>query len=353
MIYFPPADGCGRSCTPARCSPLPTSEHEQSRLGLLFGLGAYGLWGVIPLYFRALRHLPPWEVLAHRVVWSVLLLAGLVALAGRWGDLRRALTSRGVMLRLGASTTLIGINWFTYIYAVSVERVLEASLGYFITPLVNVLLGVVFLRERLRPVQVGSLALAGVGVLILATRGSGVPWIALLLAVSFAFYGLLRKTVAVDASLGLFVETLLLAPLALLLLAALEIQGQAAATAAGVPMLLLLAVGGPVTTVPLLLFGGAARRLSMATLGFLQYLAPSLQFVLAVLVFGEPFARTQLVSFGCIWTAVALYSADSLWAYRLRQARLREAVVVPVNAQLVKAAESPHYPQPSGCAAGD
>ena len=170
----------------------------------------------------------------------------------------------------------------------------------------------------------------------------------MVLACSFAFYGLLRKTVAVDASLGLFVETLLLAPLALLLLAALQVQGQAAANNA--PLLLLLIVGGPVTTVPLLLFAGAARRLRMATLGFLQYVAPSLQFVLAVLVFGEPFSRTQLVSFGFIWAAVALYSVDSLWLFRAQQTRVRASVEKTPSKTIDAAAPRP---QPTSCAAGD
>jgi chloramphenicol-sensitive protein RarD len=303
------------------------AEHAQSRLGLIFGLGAYGLWGLIPIYFRALRHLPPWEVLAHRVVWSFVLLTAIVAVWGRLGEAWKAFGSRAVMTRLAASTLLIGVNWFTYIYAVSVERVLESSLGYFITPLVNVLLGIVFLKERLRPVQLAGLLLAAAGVMNLAMRGQGVPWIALTLAFSFAFYGLMRKTVAVDASLGLFVETLLLTPPAVLLLGTLQVQGDAQATAAGWPTLGLLILGGLVTTVPLLLFAGAARRLRMATLGFLQYLAPSIQFVLAVMVFGEPFSQAKFVSFGCIWAAVALYSVDTIWAYRRHVARNRQVAL--------------------------
>jgi chloramphenicol-sensitive protein RarD len=299
---------------------LNTLEQQQSRLGLMLGLGAYGLWGVIPLYFRLLKHLPPLEVLGHRVAWSFVLLTGMLLAAGRSADLRRALRTRLVMLPLAASTVLIAINWFTYIYAVSVDRVLEASLGYFITPLVNVLLGVAFLGERLRPMQLLSLAIAAAAVAYVALQGSGVPWIALTLAGSFAFYGLLRKTVPVDAALGLFIETMLLTPLALLALAAMQSGGQAEALADGSSTISLLILGGLVTTVPLLFFAGAARRLRMATLGFLQYLAPSIQFLLAVLAFGEPFSRVQLACFAAIWSAVAIYTADSLWSYRAQRA---------------------------------
>ncbi len=294
----------------------------------MYGLGAYGLWGIIPLYFRALKHLPPLEVLAHRVIWSFVLLTGLIVVWGRRQDLGSAFRSRPVMLRLTASTVLIAINWFTYIYAVSIERVLEASLGYFITPLVNVFLGIVFLRERLRPWQLASLALAGLGVVNLATLGDGIPWIAIILACSFALYGLLRKTVGVDAALGLFIETALLTLPAMTLLGMLEARGTGEAWTAGAPTVGLLVAGGLVTSVPLLLFAGAARRLRMATLGFLQYLAPSIQFVLAVLVFDEPFTQTQLVSFSFIWAAVGLYSVDSVRSYRSARAIGNASVIV-------------------------
>jgi chloramphenicol-sensitive protein RarD len=282
----------------------------------LLGLGAYGLWGIIPLYFRFLTHLPHWEVLAHRIFWAFLLLALVIVIRGRVPDIVRILRSPAVLTRLAASTLLIGLNWFTYIYAVFTAQILEASLGYFITPLVNVLLGVVFLGERLRPLQVISLVVAAVGVLNLALLGHGVPWIALTLACSFAVYGLIRKTVAADAMSGLFVETMLLAPPALVFLTVLQLGDRSITLTSGIGTIGLLALSGGVTTVPLLLFAAAARRLTMASLGFLQYLAPSLQFLLAVFLFGEPFAVTQLASFACIWTAVAIYSASSYWAYR-------------------------------------
>jgi chloramphenicol-sensitive protein RarD len=299
-----------------RAPSLNEPTLHQSRDGLLLGLGAYGLWGVIPLYFRLLTHLPPWEVLAHRVVWAFSLLAVVIVMRRRVPDIVRIFRSRQVLARLAASTLLIGLNWFTFIYAVFTSQVVEASLGYFITPLVNVLLGVVCLGERLRTLQCVSLMMAAAGVLNLALLGHGIPWIALTLACSFAVYGLIRKTVAADSMSGLFVETMLLSPPALLFLAVLQVRGTAVSIPAGLPTLGLLALSGMITTVPLLLFAAAARRLTMATLGFLQYLAPSIQFLLAIFLFGEPFTSIQLASFACIWTAVALYSTSSYLAYR-------------------------------------
>lgn len=304
-------------------------RRARTRAGLIFGVGAYGLWGVIPFYFKALTHLPPIEVLAHRILWSCLLLAGILSATRRWRDVPRIVRSRPIMLRLLASTALIAVNWFTYIHAVSTNQVVEASLGYFLTPLVNVLLGAVFLAERLRPVQLASLAIAAAGVALLTSQGSGFPSIAATLAISFAFYGLMRKTAAVDAAIGLFVETTLLAPVAAATLVVLAHRGQSEAVGAGSPTLALLALGGIVTTTPLLLFAGAAKRLSMSTLGFLQYLAPSLQFLLAVAIFREPFTRRSLASFIIIWMAVALYTADSLRHWRLARRKQSECEPTP------------------------
>ena len=200
------------------------------------GIAAYGLWGLIPFYFRTLRDLPPLEVLGHRVLWSLLFLGVLLTIRRRWPQIVASLRTRKLLIPLMASAVLIGVNWYTYIYAVANQRVLEASLGYFITPLVNVLLGVVFLKERLRPVQLLAVVIALAGVLNLTVTGGEVPWISLTLAVSFAFYGLLRKTIAIESSQGLFVETLVLAPLAALLLAAMSAAGTALAPQqSGVP----------------------------------------------------------------------------------------------------------------------
>jgi chloramphenicol-sensitive protein RarD len=304
-----------------------------SRTGLLYGLGAYGAWGLIPLYFKAVGHVPPLQILAHRVIWSFTLLVILVWILSRGGDLWSALKQRRVLATLAVSTLLIAINWLTYIYAVTHAQVLQASLGYFVTPLANVVLGVVFLRERLRPWQVISVLLALVGVILMASTTGAFPWIAFSLAVSFSFYGLLRKTVAADGLLGLVVETGLLFPLAAAWLV-LPIPANPPMEAAfDVGTLGLLMAGGAVTAAPLLCFAAAARRVSMTTLGILQYLAPTVQFFLAVLLFHEPLQRTQLISFGWIWIGVAVYIIDSI--------RRRAPIEAPVSCENAEAECAP------------
>jgi chloramphenicol-sensitive protein RarD len=281
---------------------------------MAYGAAAYGMWGLIPLYFKAVGPVAPPEVLAHRAAWSFLLLAVVVCLLGRWPELWAELSSPRLWGMLTLSTLCIGANWLLFIYAVQSRQVLQSSLGYFINPLVNVLLGVTLLGERLRPLQMLAIGLAVAGVLVLATLVGAVPWISLTLAFTFGLYGLMRKIMPVDGLVSLTVETALMTPLALAYLGYLGATD--AATADNSRLLGLLALSGPVTTVPLLFFGGAARRLRLSTMGILQYLSPSLQFTLAVVVFGEPFSGVQLASFGLIWTAVAVYTADSLRAVR-------------------------------------
>ena len=268
----------------------------------------------------------PVEVLAHRALWSFAVLAVLVAFLGRWSELGRELRSGKLLAMLGLSTLFIAANWLVFIYAVISGQVLQASLGYFINPLVNVLLGVVFLRERLRPYQTLSIMLALVGVLVLAGFVGEVPWIALTLALTFGLYGLMRKIMPVDGLVSLTVETLAMAPVALAYVGYLGATRQGAGSSLGT--LGLLALSGPVTTVPLLFFGAAAQKLRLSTMGILQYLSPTLQFLLAVVAFQEPFSTAQIVSFGCIWTAIAIYTADSYRA--ARQDRL--ALVEPFGA---------------------
>lgn len=300
-------------------------DHHRSRQGVVYGVLSYGLWGLIPLYFKLVSHVAPEEVLAERVAWSCALLAVLITAVGRWQDVRPALVSRMTLLMLSASTLLLGFNWFVYIYAVSTNQVVEASLGYFLTPMVNVAIGVVILKEHLRRWQLASLLLAGAGVAIL-----GAPLIAVCLALSFAFYGLLRKQVAVDGLLALFIETMLLLPLALAYIAYLEATGQAAFVASDPATCVKLAASGVVTAVPLLLFAAAARRLRFSTMGFLQYLAPSVQFVLAVAVFHEELSTAKVAALACIWTAVTIYSYDTIRAYR----RERRALPQPAPADV-------------------
>jgi chloramphenicol-sensitive protein RarD len=285
------------------------------RDGLALGIGAYALWGLLPLYLKLLHGVGSGEVLAHRIVWSLLLLAILAVALGRAGEIRAAARGRTLLL-LGLSAMLITINWIGYIWAILNGHALEGSLGYFINPMVNVALGVAVLGERIRPVQIAAVGIAVVGVALLAvanllTGGGGAWWLSLLLPVSFGLYGLVRKVAAIDALGGLVVETLLLAPPALLWLLYAEWQGTAA-FGHDLRLDLLLAAAGLVTAVPLLMFTGAARRLRYATLGLIQYILPTLVFFEAVLLFGEPLRTVQLVTFGLIWTGCALYAFDSV-----------------------------------------
>lgn len=291
------------------------------RTGLLLGVAAYALWGVLPLYLHLLQAVPALQVLAHRVLWSLLLLAGIVVAIRRVRPIAAAARGRTLLLLTG-SAGLIAINWLVYIWAVQNGHVLDASLGYFINPLVNVGLGVAVLGERLRRVQGAAIALAAIGVLLLVAHGGGALWIPLALALSFGGYGLLRKVAAIDALGGLTVETLLLAPASLaVLLWAAHAGTEAFGTSTRIDLLLIAA--GAVTATPLLLFAAAARRLPYATMGLLQYIAPTLQFAEAVLLFGEPVLPVHVATFALIWSGCALYAWDSLRVYRatLRAAR--------------------------------
>jgi len=295
-------------------APMNRFGKRGSHYGIFYGIAAYVSWGIFPLYFKTVASVPPVEVLAHRALWSFVVLAVLVGLLGRWKELWRELRSRKLLLMLAMSTLFIAANWLTFIYAVTSGQVLQASLGYFINPLVNVLLGVVFLRERLRSRQTLSIGLAVIGVLVLTELVGEVPWIALALASTFSLYALMRKLMPVDGLVSLTVETLVMAPVGLAYLGYLAAATPRDPLEVGTVGLLMLS--GPITTVPLLFFGAAARRLRLSTMGFLQYLSPTLQFLLAVLAFGEPFSSAQVLSFACIWAAVLIYAVDSLIAAR-------------------------------------
>lgn len=290
---------------------MPESGTDR-RAGLIFGLGAYLLWGVMPLYFKALADIAASEIVAHRIVWSLVLLVALVLVRRRWSAVRAALADRRVALTLTVTALLIGANWLIYIYAVVAGHVLEGSLGYYLNPLVNVLMGTLLLKERLTRLQVFATLLAAAGVAVLAAGAGSALWISLGLAATFATYGYLRKVAPVDSLEGLTVETMLLAPLALGWIVWLYADGQSGFGAVGLTTDLLLVLGGAVTAIPLLLFTAAARRLPYSTLGFLQYVAPSLQFLLAVLVFGEALTPAHIVCFAAIWTALAIFTFDGL-----------------------------------------
>jgi chloramphenicol-sensitive protein RarD len=287
------------------------TDAARTRSGLLMGLGAYALWGVLPLYFKAMANVAATEIVAHRILWSLVFLGALATLWARWPKVRSALSNPKVALTLAVTAILIGINWLTYIYAVMSGHVLEGSLGYYLNPLVNVLLGVFLLKEKLSIAQKGAVALAAAGVAILAFGAGGAIWISLTLAASFAVYGFLRKVAPVESLEGLWIETLFLAPIALAWLLWLTQAGQTAFLESRTTDLLLI-FGGALTAIPLLLFTAAAKRLPYSTLGFLQYVAPSLQFLLAVLVFGEPLTSAHIVCFGAIWVALAIFVGEGV-----------------------------------------
>ncbi|MAX33618.1 chloramphenicol-sensitive protein RarD [Onishia taeanensis] len=284
--------------------------------GVTFGLGAYVMWGCFPLFFALLDGVPAFEILLHRVLWSCLFLVIVVSALSRWSPVIGALKQPKRLGRVLACAVLIGANWGIYIYAVESRQVLQASLGYFLTPLVNVALGMLVLRERMHRLQGVAVILAGVAIAIQLLGLGELPWITLALAFSFGTYGLLRKQVPLDGLSGLFVETLLLFPLALVAVAWLGAQGNGHFLESPAKTALLI-TSGVITALPLLAFAGAARRLRLATLGFLMYINPSIQFGIALLVFHEPLAPLQLVSFLIIWLGLALYSW-SAWSSRNR-----------------------------------
>ncbi|MGC3969266.1 MAG: EamA family transporter RarD [Pirellulales bacterium] len=286
--------------------------------GFAYGISAYGLWGLIPIYFRQLRTVPPLEMLAHRAAWALATLAVIIVVAGRGPSLVAALRNRRTVVTLLGSAALIAVNWLTYIYSVATEQVFQAALGYFITPLANMALGMFVLGERMRKLQWAALVPAVVGVAAMTIQAGQLPWIALLLAVSFSLYGLLRKLAAADALVGLFAETMFLTPIALAYLGYLASAGLATFGGHDARMTWLLALSGPVTTGPLLCFAAAARNLRMTTLGFLQFLAPMLQAMVAVFLFREPFKPEYRTALPLIGLAVALYVADAVQANRRR-----------------------------------
>ncbi|MCW5663274.1 MAG: EamA family transporter RarD [Piscinibacter sp.] len=287
--------------------------------GIAYAALAYTLWGLFPLYFTRLQHVAASEVLVHRIVWSLAFVLALLAWRQRWSWLPDVLRRPRVLGAFAASALLLSCNWLTYIWAVTNGHVLDASLGYFITPLVNVALGYWVLHERPRAAQWAALALATLGVLWLTVQTGQVPWIALVLAASFGAYGLLRKIAVLGALEGLALETLLLAPPALVLLVLWWGRGPASFPAPDLATNLWLLGVGPLTAVPLLLFAAGARRIPMTTLGLLQYIGPSIQFVLGVWLFGEPFGGSRLAGFVLIWAALLLYSADG-WRVARRAA---------------------------------
>ncbi len=280
--------------------------------GALYALLAFGIWGLYPLYLRELASVSSAEIVLHRSVWSLAFLLGVLAVLRRWAWLAALLKSPRQMLMPLASGLLLALNWLMYVYAVQSAQVVEASLGYFINPLISVCLGVLVLRERLQRVQWVAVAFAAAGVMWLTWHTGRLPWLGLALAVTFAVYGLLRKTSALGPLEGLTLETLLIAPLVLPWLIGITWSGTGALATGSPTLVLWLVMAGPLTAVPLMMFAAAARRLKLATVGLFQYLSPSLQLAIGVAVFGEPFDSQRLAGFVLIWTGLAVYTAHSL-----------------------------------------
>lgn len=283
---------------------------------MLYAASAFFCWGLFPLYFKALQTVAPVEILAHRMLWSLLFLGGILAWRRQWSWIAQVVRQPRVVAGFVVSAILLAGNWFVYIWAINNGRVIDSSLGYFINPLVNVMLGYLLLNERLRSVQWAAIGLAAAGVAWLTWHAGQLPWIALSLAATFGAYGLLRKTAALGALEGLSFEALLLFPLALGYLIWLTLHGNNTFLASPAPTQWLLVAAGPITAIPLLLFAAGARRIPLSVLGLLQYIGPSMQLLLGVLLFNEPFSLVRMLGFVLIWTALAVYSLEGWWQSR-------------------------------------
>lgn len=291
------------------------TPEQKTRDGLISALIAYLLWGFLPLYFILVKEIASFEVLVHRVIWAVPFGAAIIHLRRQWPEVKRALTHPKMLMYLSITAILIAGNWLVYIWAVQDEQIFQASLGYYINPLLFAVVGVFLMGEKLRRLQVAAVILAAVGVIVLTVSGGKFPAIALFLGTSFTIYGVIRKKVVIGGMPGLFVETIVLLPLAVLYLGWLMANGEAAFGAGEFSLSAILLLAGPITVVPLLFFALAARRLNLSTVGMMQFMAPTIQFCIGV-YFGEQLTPAHLVCFGCIWIAVILFSWDAWSANR-------------------------------------
>ncbi len=298
---------------------MSTAQQTALRGGIISAVSAYTMWGIAPLYFKLIQHIGADEILVHRVVWSTLLLLLVVLFSNKWRSFVQIISQPKVVLRLTISATFLGVNWFMFIWAVNNDHLLDASLGYYINPLLSVALGVIFLGERLRPWQIFAVVLALIGVVIQLVIAGSLPIISLALAGTFGIYGLLRKKMPVDSFVGLLVESLMMLPIAIIywLLFLETTTSNILANAWSLNTILICA--GIVTTAPLLCFTAAAKRMTLSALGFFQYIGPSIMFVLATFYYQEPLYFAKLVTFACIWTALAVFSFDSIKARRKHQ----------------------------------
>ena len=301
---------------------MTPEEQTNAKKGVLLAIGAYTMWGIAPIYFKTITFVPALEILSHRVIWSFFFLAIIIHFSHQWRNVVSIFQSKSKMLYLIATALLIGANWLIFIWAINANHMLDASLGYYINPLINVVFGMLFLGERLRKLQWFAVALAAIGVAIQIVVFGSVPVVAFALAISFAFYGLLRKKVSVNGQTGLFIETLVLIPAALIYLAWSADSATSSMANNELNLNVLLISAGIVTTLPLLCFTGAATKLKLSTLGFFQYIGPSLMFLLAVLIYGEAFSTDKAITFTFIWGALVVFSYDGLTQGRKRPATI-------------------------------
>lgn len=313
-----------------------TDPRSTARAGALYGAVAYGLWGLVPLYFNTVRDCTPWELVAHRILWSALLLTLVTTAFRRWSKTRAAFANRRMVLMLFASAVLVAGNWVVYVYSATSGQVTQASLGYFILPLVNAVAGVLLFHERIRAPQVIALTIAGLGVLYMAVRLGMFPWIGLTLAGSFALYGIVRKIVPVDGVTGLTVETYLLSPIAIVFLIVWSATVGMTFGHLDRRLDIMIALSGVVTTLPLVCFAQAVRKVSLVTLGVLQYMSPSFQLIVAITVNDEPFTPDHQVSFGLIWSGLFIYAVDSVRhaTTRARNVHVEDDVPEPIDGGL-------------------
>jgi chloramphenicol-sensitive protein RarD len=284
--------------------------------GTWYAIGAYTTWGLFPVYWKLLHHVPALQLIGHRIIWSFFTLIILILCTRQWIDFRSSVALSSVFRIYCVAAILIGVNWLTYVWAVNADHIVETSLGYFINPLLSVLLGVIFLHEHLRPRQWIAIGLAAAGVLFLTIVHGSIPWIALTLAFSFAFYGLVKKTAPLGSLYGLTLETGILLFPALLYLFISDVNGTGAFFHTGTTADILMAGAGIVTTIPLLMFASAARRIPLSLIGILQYISPTLQFLIGVLIYRESFTYIQFIGYAIVWFALILFAMESYFAYR-------------------------------------
>lgn len=301
---------------------INTFEQQRTKQGILYAIAAYSIWGVAPIYFKLVGEVSPLEILSHRLIWSFFFLAALLFISKGWRTVASTLQDRRKMTYLVITGLLIGTNWLIYIWAVNNNHLLDASLGYYINPLLNVVLGMFFLGERLRKLQWVAVVFAAVGVIAQLITFGSIPIIALALAATFGSYGLLRKKVAMDAQSGLFVETLVMIPMAAIYLLFIANSATSNFTENNITLNLLLISAGIITTIPLLCFTGAATRLKLSTLGFFQYIGPCLMFILAVGFYGEAFTPDKVITFAFIWTALAIFITDAFLFKKRNKAKI-------------------------------